>query len=111
LHLADGHSGAITQATLTTALDWCDYLEGHAQRIYSPAADNGLSAAHLILKKRSELADGFSARDIYRHCWAGLSDPDDVDGALELLVEYAHLIELPQTTGGRPTTTYAWRAA
>lgn len=111
LHLADHEGGPIGADTLATAFDWCEYLEGHARRIYAPAIDGGLSAAHLILRKRGELADNFTARDIYRKHWAGLSDPDAITDALELLVEHRHLIESTETTGGRPSTGYQWRAS
>lgn len=111
LHLADGGTGPINADTLATALDWCDYLEGHARRIYAPAMDNGLSAAHLILKKRAELGDTFTLRDIQRRCWAGLSDRDTIAEGLELLREHRHLAESVEPTGGRPSVVYAWRVA
>ncbi len=110
LHLADGGAGPINADTLATALDWCDYLEGHARRIYAPAMDNGLSAAHLILKKRAELGEAFTLRDIQRRCWAGLSDRDTIAEGLELLVDHRHLAETVEQTGGRPSVVYAWRA-
>lgn len=114
LHLADGETGPINADTLATALDWCDYLEGHARRIYAPAMDNGLSAAHLILKRHRELGDAFTLRDLQRRCWAGLSDRDTIAEGLELLVEHRHLVERVEPAspnGGRPSVVYAWRAA
>ena len=113
LHLADNGTGAIAANTLAMALDWCEYLEGHARRIYAPAMDNGLTAAHLIAKKRTDLPDGFTARDIYRKGWAGLSDGDDIADGLELLIEYGHLraeVTSPSPQGGRTSTAYAWRS-
>jgi hypothetical protein len=113
LHLADGGTGNIAADTLATALDWCDYLEGHARRIYAPAMDNGLSAAHLILKRRADLGNAFTLRDIQRRCWAGLSDRDTIAEGLELLLEHRHLAESVQPVrpnGGRPSVVYAWRA-
>ena len=110
LHLADHEGGPIGADTLATALDWCEYLEGHARRIYAPAIDGGLSAAHLIVRKRAELGEAFTGRDIYRKHWAGLSDPDVIADALELLIEYRHLIEAATATGGRPSIVYQWRA-
>jgi len=111
LHLADGGTGNIAADTLATALDWCDYLEAHARRIYAPAMDNGLSAAHLILKKRAELGEAFTLRDMQRRCWAGLSDRDTITEGLELLMEHRHLAESVEQTGGRPSKVYVWRAA
>lgn len=114
LHLADGDSGAVSADTLAKAMNWCAYLEGHARRIYAPAIDTGLTAAHLILRKRVELADGFTARDIYRKGWAGLSDRKAIGDALDVLLDHHHVIELPAPVGpagGRPSVSYAWRAA
>lgn len=114
LHLADGGTGPVSADTLAGALNWCTYLEAHARRIYAPAGDNGLTAAHLILKKRKELADGFTARELHRHHWAGLDDVDTVRDGIDVLLEYQHIIELlpgNTQTGGRPSVSYAWRAA
>ncbi len=108
LHLADGHNGAVSADTLAKALDWCAYLEGHARRIYAPATDGGLSGAHLILKRRAELGERFTARDLYRRGWSGLADPDAAQAAVDVLLEYGHLISIEVETGGRPTIAYGW---
>jgi hypothetical protein len=113
LHLADGNAGAVSADTLATALDWCGYLEGHARRIYAPAMDNGLTAAHLILKKHPDLSKPFTARDLQRRGWAGLSDRDAIEEGLELLVECRHLLAAanePGPQGGRRSVVYQWRA-
>lgn len=110
LHLADDGHGPIHAETLACALDWCEYLEGHARRIYAPAIDDGLSAAHLILKKRNDLDASFTARDLWRRKWSGLADLDDVKAALEMLVDHGHLAETVEATGGRPSIVYSWRA-
>lgn len=110
LHLADGGRGAIPAEVLARALDWCDFLEGHARRIYAPAIDGGVSAAHAILRKRGDLPDGFTARDVYRKGWAGLSDPDAVADGLAVLCEYGHLREVRSDGAGRPSQSYQWAA-
>ena len=111
LHLADDGRGPITADTLAVALDWCDYLKAHARRIYAPAIDHGLSVAHLILKKRVELGNTFTPRDIQRRGWAGLNERERIAEGLDVLAEYGHLIVTNETTGGRPSTVYAWRSA
>lgn len=114
LHLADGYSGPVAADTLARALNWCEYLSGHARRIYAPATDSGLTGAHLILKRRADLGEAFTARDIYRRGWSGLADAEAADAALDVLVEYRHLRTVeaePGALGGRPTVAYAWRAA
>lgn len=110
LHLADGGRGAIPAEVLARALDWCDFLEGHARRIYAPAIDGGVSAAHAILRKRGDLSDGFTARDVYRKGWAGLSDPDAVADGLAVLCEYGHVKEQRSDGAGRPSQSYQWAA-
>ena len=110
LHLADDHKGPILAETLTRAIHWCDYLEGHARRIYSPAQDNGLTAAHFILNKRSKLPEMFTTRHIQRHGWAGLTERDNIADGLQRLVDHQHLDESTEHTGGRPSVVYSWRA-
>lgn len=113
LHLADGGSGPVSGDAMARALGWCEYLEGHARRIYAPASDNGLSAAHMLLKKRASLTDGFTARDVYRKGWAGLTEVDVVAEGLDTLAEYHHVYVkcVPASeTGGRPTIQYRWAA-
>lgn len=110
LHLADNGTGPVSAHAMLKALGWCEHLERHARRIYAPATDNGLTAAHLLLRKRDSLPDGFTARDVYRKCWAGLNDPDTVAEALALLTDHRQVIEVAETTGGRPSTSYRWVA-
>ena len=109
LHLADDGRSPVPAKTLAIALKWCDYLECHARRVYAPAVDNGLTAAHLILKRRSEFGDAFTARELSRRKWSGLTDLDDLKEALELLVEHHYLTELVTHTGGHPLKLYVWR--
>jgi hypothetical protein len=109
LHLADAEGGPVTGEAMARALDWCGYLESHARRIYAPLADGGLSAAHALLRKRKELPDAFTARDVYRKHWGAL-DQDALADAFEVLIEHGHLIELPHEQGtGRPSARYAWK--
>lgn len=108
LHLIDHNRGPVELEAMATALDWCEYLEPHARRIYAPATDNGISAAHLLVKRRGDLPAQFTARDVYRKGWSGL-DRDSTEAALEVLGEYGHLVEFDLDTGGRPTSTYVWR--
>ena len=110
LHLASGEHGEISADTVAVALDWAAFLEAHARRIYAPATHGGLASAHALLKKRKDLADGFTARDVIRKGWAGLTDAKAVADALEILTDYRHLNPDRPNTGGRPTTEYHWEA-
>jgi hypothetical protein len=112
LHLSDAHTGDIAADTLARALDWCVYLEAHARRIYAPAAENGLTGAHLLLKRRADLPERFTARDVYRRGWVGVGDAEAATAALDTLVEYGHLRtvdSVPGECGGRPSVVYEWR--
>jgi putative DNA primase/helicase len=108
LHVADDPDGReVSRRTLIKALAWAQYLTPHARRVYHAAEHPETGAAELLLARvrRGELPPSFSARDIYRKCWQGLSDRDGVKKACRLLFDYGWLIELrePGQTGGRPS--------
>lgn len=109
LHMIDSGQGQVSGEALAKALDWLEFLEAHARRIYSPATDNGIAAAHLIAGKREQLPDGFSCRDLYRKGWSGLDRAEAAQSGLNVLVEYGHLGEYEEETATRPVTRYVWR--
>lgn len=109
IHLADGGGPQITRTPLTKALAWYGYLLGHAQRIYSYAPNEAMTAAAVLLKRLYLLPDPFTARDVHRRKWTGMQSKEQVEAALNVLLEYAHLIGRPRhstTEGGRPTVDY-----
>lgn len=108
LHLADAQRGEIAAPTMARALYWCEHLEAHARRIYASATDGGMRAARLLLSKRSDLGEQFSLRELYRKCWAGL-DRERAEEAVTVLLEYGHLLEVQESTGGRPSPRFQWR--
>lgn len=112
LHLADNGTGPVSVEATTRALAWSEYLESHAVRAYGSVTGATAQAAKLILRRLGELPDPFTARDLHRRGWAGLSEREAVADALEMLVDYRHLfagrIEA-SGIGGRPTTTYSRR--
>jgi len=87
---------------------WADYLESHAQRIYSPVLQTEINGAKRILKgiDESVLPTTFTARDVYRNQWSGLQNVSLVKPALDVLVQYNYLSETPQGKGGSKTTIY-----
>lgn len=116
-HLAN--AGEISESPVTLeaaelAAVWCDFLEAHARRVYSSVVHANRHAAHLLagkLKKddRNGLPDPFTARDIYRKSWSGLTDKEEVWGALDLLEECGWVrCERIESTdvGGKPTRVY-----
>ena len=111
--------GVIAEQELMRALAWGDYLRTHANRLYSAAlTPETTGAATLLAKIRGgRLTDGdgvilerFSTRDVYRKGWAGLSTPELVRKAAELLAEFDWLRRdvVPSTdAGGRPGEVYS----
>ncbi|NOT18381.1 MAG: DUF3987 domain-containing protein [Sulfuriferula sp.] len=107
-HLCDTGHGAVGEASLMRAIAFSEYLESHARRIYSYATRPDIDAAKTLLKR---LAGGkvdmpFKARDIYIKGWTGLETSHKAQAAIDLLLEYSHLIEREINTGGRPTRVY-----
>ena len=109
LDVIDGGKGPVTLAATVRALDLADYFESHARRLHSSGRRTTVRAARAIVEKARALAlpEVFTARDVYRNQWAGLSDKSAVADALDLLAAHAWLTEASTETGGRPTTVYA----
>lgn len=114
-HLCDTRQGAVSETALMRAIAFSEYLESHAQRIYSYATRPDIDAAKTLLKRLAsgKLSSPFKTREIYQKGWAGLESPSKAQSAIDLLMEYHHLSEeeLRATTGGRPTTHYHWVGA
>jgi putative DNA primase/helicase len=118
----DGLRSATPHAVVTLehaiqAAEWCDYLESHAQRVYSCAVSPQLRGARELLshikKKRLRSRDGgfdwFSARDVYTKGWTGLDNPDAVRAAAAVLEDAAWVRSTRSDTGasgGRPSIRY-----
>ena len=119
-HLIDGIKfgsvGDISEQSVQMAIEWCDYLESHARRIYGLVLDAASVKAGTVCQRLLRLKDdddwrtkGFKARDVHRKSWKGLTDIESVENALELLADHGWLhIEEVSTTdkGGRPSKCY-----
>jgi Protein of unknown function (DUF3987) len=110
-HLADGGTEAIGANPLLRALAFGKYLESHAKRCYGAGREVEATAARLILAhiRRGNLRDGFTARDVQRHGWSGLTRIEPIKAALALLVDLNWLAEVTPTAGpagGRPSSSY-----
>ncbi len=107
-HLADGAQGPVSEAATRMAIGWAAYLESHARRIYAIVVNAGAIAGKALAKRiqKGELKDGFTLRDIYRKHWAGLSDKQAVEQAVDLLLDLGWLKEIVENTGGKPKTRY-----
>lgn len=107
-HLIDAGNGPIDVTSMRRALDWATYLEPHAMRVFATPtlAHNG--GARLILRRiqRGELPAEFTAREVQRRGWSGLTDKEAVAAALDLLVDCNVVREKFVQTGGRPSTVF-----
>jgi hypothetical protein len=109
--LVDGGRGAIGPIAAGRALEWADYLRSHAIRLYSAGSVMAENGARLIIERRAQLPESFTARDVQRRAWAGLADRDAVATAIELLVAAGtcrEALSIPSPAGGRPSVSYIW---
>jgi hypothetical protein len=112
LHVVDGGTGPVSLAAVERALALADYFESHATRLHASGRRDTIKAARAILAKvkAGALEPDFTARDVYRKDWSGLTEPERVTGALEMLAVHGWLTEcqLPAgAVGGRPTVLYS----
>ncbi|MEJ8821045.1 DUF3987 domain-containing protein [Variovorax humicola] len=109
LHLAEDGIGPVKASSALRAAAWCEYLAGHARRIYGLVEVSRVNAARLVGRRIADgkLLDGFTARDVFRKQWTGVTSMLQVDSALFSLEEHGWIqgVELDGTTG-RPTTRY-----
>lgn len=88
------------------AIEWCDYLEAHAQKVYGLLGQTKLDSANALIAKikGGRVKDGETIRSIYRHHWTQLDTPKKVESAIALLSEHGWVqTELNKATGGAPT--------
>lgn len=106
-HLASGGSGPVNVQATKMALGWSAYLEGHMRRVYASVGGDIAEVAKKILRriKKGDLSQGFSARELKRRHWSGLTG-EQVEIGLEMLVEYDWLRIHASETGGRPSITF-----
>lgn len=103
IHLADGDSGLVSLAAVQRAIHWGRYLESHARRMYSLAANPDFAAGKALTRRihAGDVAATFALRDLYRNGWSGLADKDDAEKAVGLLLDLDWLRETTEPTGGR----------
>jgi hypothetical protein len=87
------------------AAAWCDFLEAHAEKIYTAEGPESAAVALARRIREGKVQDGTTSREIYRHNWSNLENPDRVKMAIEVLEE-AHWVKVeeisPGAEGGRP---------
>lgn len=111
--------GVIHERELIRALAWGDYLRTHAERLYAAAVIPETAGARALLTKikggkltdrDGVIADSFTPRQIAVKGWAGLTTPDAVRKAADVLADYDWLrrdVLQSGTAGGRPSDRYA----
>jgi len=110
LHLAEGNIGQVKVDSAFRAAAWCEYLAGHARRIYGMVECSKVSTAKMIGRRivEGKLKSGFTVRDVARKCWTGVKTNLQVESALMILEEH-HWLQAYESDNstGRPTTHYA----
>ena len=105
---SDRSAGAVTVDCVERAAGWCDYLEGHARRIYdnalNPAYQGARNLAHKI--QDGEFKGHFDVRDIYRKEWALLKTKEEVESACYFLIENGWLREGTISESRKTKTCY-----
>jgi hypothetical protein len=108
----------VQERELRRAIAWARYLRTHAERVYSAAVTPETAGAKTLLDKiRSgklsnpdgTLAEYFTPRVVALKHWAGLTTPEAVRRAADLLADYGWLardVVLPGPSGGRPSERY-----
>lgn len=113
-YLADRDSeqplGEVDDVSFSRAAGFLEILESHAGRAYAPGTRPVITAMHEITNrlKKADLpcSKAFTARDVYRHGFAYLTEPGVVRRALERLTRDGWLLAQTVDTGGRPTEIY-----
>ena len=109
LHLAEGRIGPVQGDTALRAAAWCQYLEGHARRIYGLVEAAKVTSACMVGRRLAEgkLQDGFTARDVVRKGWSGIGTTMQAETALAILEEHGWVQSADtEDQPGRPTTRY-----
>jgi len=113
--------GVIHERELIRALAWGEYLRTHAERLYAAAVIPETAGARALLAKIKSgkltdrdgvIADSFTPRQIAVKGWAGLTTPDAVRKAADVLADYDWLrrdvVQSGDVLGrGRPSDRYA----
>lgn len=116
-HIIDGvnfgNVGAVSKASAEMAIQWCEYLEKHARRIYGLVLNSSELRASVLALKLQQLpiahewlsSEGVTASQILRKNWKHLTTIEGVYDALDVLTDknWLRLEEVePSVKGGRP---------
>ncbi len=112
IDIADGTgSGQVSSKAASLAVQWCDYLEAHARRIYGMCMAPERKAAAILSKHimKGDLANPFTAHDVYHKGWQLLGNSEEVLAACRVLEDENWLRaerKKPKLTGRPPAAIY-----
>lgn len=111
-----GLVGPVSKRCAEMAIEWCEYLESHARRIYGLVLQSASMKAGALSRKLENLKNeddwrirGFTSREVQRKNWKGLTSPEAITDALDILIDNEWLVleEIESSIrGGRPTKRY-----
>jgi hypothetical protein len=106
-------TGSVDLESVRRAIRWATYLETHARRAYGSVTAAAADTAKAILAKlqSGHIKPPFTSRDVWRPQWSRLTDREQVEAGLRMLVDYDWLAERKIPTGGRPIIVYLPRAS
>ena len=95
--------GGVSAENLELALEWVEWLELHARKVYGSELNGEALAAHALARKITQGAevDGQTVRELGRKQWAGLND-DRLELAVGALEGLGWLRFETQETNGKP---------
>ncbi len=99
----------VTLRTLEASINWLEYFESHANRMYNSVRNAIPKAALELIRhvKSGDIQVPFSVRDVYyKHHWSGLSDADEVKEVLDYLEERNYVAAVTRKGKGRPSARY-----
>lgn len=97
--------GEVGESHVRMAVDWCDFLEEHARKIYAAETAGSMVAAHAIVSKieAGAIFDGQPVRELYRAQWSGLRTQERVWIGLNELIERNWVRVETRKTGANPS--------
>ena len=110
LHLAEGSIGPVQAHSALRAAAWCEYLTGHARRVYGLVEAAKVTTAKMVSRRLAEgkLDDGFTVRDVVRKQWSGVTTTMQAEAALGILEENFYVQSSDDINpSGRPTVRYS----